>query len=249
MTPGGDEVIDEVYDHVPEAYIERLDGSANALSSALAASTVYLEGGGRRHLGEAFRIGELLGLNTRIVDDLMDGEKVEQVNDREAFLNNYIRSIQGEEVSPVEHGCENAAYTAGRILGENTDREIMASYMKDVRDIAIVENKSTVEGYSSYSRGISATIGEITGLALEEIEDFNADTETLNFSYDLAYIGQIADDKLDGDTGLSEEKINSFYKESIQRMNRHGLKGKFIGQASALYPTLYRGLKTVTSKL
>lgn len=243
MTPGSDEVLDEVYSHVPEAYIERLDGSANALSSALAASTVYLECGGRKHLGEAFRIGELLGLNTRIVDDLMDGENVAEVNDREAFLNNYIRSIQGEEANPVEHDAEKAAYTAGRILGENTDRDVMASYMKDVRDIAVVEDKSSRKGYSSYSRGISATIGEITGLALEEIEDFNADTETLNFSYDLAYIGQIADDKLDGDTGLSEEEINRFYRESIQRMNRHGVKGKLIGHASALYPTVYRGLK------
>ena len=243
--PGSDEVLDEVYDHVPEAYIERLDGSANTLSSALAASTVYIEGGGRKHLGEAFKIGELLGLNTRMVDDLMDGEKVEEVNNREVFLNNYIRSIQGEEVNPVEHEAEKAAYTAGRILGENTDRDVMASYMKDVRDIAVVEDKSSVDGYSSYSRGISATIGEITGLALEEIEDFNADTDTLNFSYDLAYIGQVADDKLDGDTGLSEEEINSFYRESIQRINRHGIKGKIIGRISTFYPTAYRGLKAV----
>jgi hypothetical protein len=245
--PATEEVIEELEPDLPDAYLDKLEGSANYVSSGIAAVAAYAEGGGRRHFGEAYRIGSLIGVNTRIVDDLMDGDGIEQVENREAFLNNYILSIEGEKVEPVEHEFEDAAYRAGEMIGEELDPEVMASYIRDVRDIAVEEDKSTVEGYSSYSRGISATIGEIVGTGLGELEDFEPTTENLNLAYDLAYLGQVADDKMDADTGLEEEELEKFHQESIERMKRHGLKGEVIAQAASLYPQIYQLMKRKSS--
>lgn len=244
--PGTEEVIKELESDLPDGYLEKLEGSANYVSSGVAAVAAYAEGGGRKHFGEAYRIGSLIGVNTRIVDDLMDGDGVRQVEDREAFLDNYILSINGEEVEPVEHDAERGAYRAGEILGEELDPEVMASYIRDVRDIAVEEDKSTVEGYSSYSRGISATIGEIVGMGLGELSDFEPTTENLNFAYDLAYLGQVADDRMDADTGLDEEELEKFHQESVERMKRHGLKGEVIAQAASLYPQIYGVMKKIS---
>jgi hypothetical protein len=241
--PGTEEVIEELESDLPDGYLQKLESSANYVSSGIAAVAAYAEGGGRRHLGEAYRIGSLIGVNTRVVDDLMDGDGVSQVEDREAFLNNYILSIEGDEVEPVEQESERAAYRVGEILGEELDPEVMASYIRDVRDIAVEEDKSTIEGYRSYSRGISATIGEIVGMGLGELDDFDPTTENLNFAYDLAYLGQVADDRMDADTGLDEEEMDEFYHESIERMKRHGLKGDIIGKTASIYPQIYGAMR------
>jgi hypothetical protein len=241
-----EEVLEELEPDLPDAYLDKLEGSANYVSSGIAAVAAYAEGGGRRHFGEAYRIGSLIGVNTRRVDDLMDGDGIEQVEDREAFLENYIRSIEGEKVKPVEHESEEAAYRAGEIMGEVLDPEVMASYIRDVRDIAVEEDKSTIDGYSRYSRGISASIGEIVGTGLGELDDFEPTTENLNFAYDLAYLGQVADDRMDADTGLEEEDLENFHQESIERMKRHGLKGEVIAQAASLYPQIYGVMKKVS---
>ena len=246
MLPKTEEFLNQVEEDLPDSYIEKLESSANYISSGIAAVATYIEGGGLRKSGEAYRAGSLLGVNTRIVDDLMDGDGVEKVESREEFLDNYIASIEGEEVQPVEHESEEAAYTAGKLLGENLDRDIMASYVRDVRDIAVEEKKSTSEGYRSYSRGISASIGEMVAMGLEELEDFEADTETINFAYDLAYLGQMADDRMDGDTGLEDDELEEFFQESVSRMRRHGLKGRFIAEVASAYPAIYTAMKKVS---
>jgi hypothetical protein len=217
--PSTEEILEEMEPEMPDDYREKLESSVNQLSSALAAVAVYLDGGGRKNIREAYRIGNLIGINTRIVDDIMDGEEIPQVEDREKFLENCAKSIEGEEVEPVEHEAEEAAYTTARITGELLDRGAIAAYLRDVRDLAPQEDKSTVEGYKQYSRGISATIGEIIGVSLGELEDFEPTTENLSASYDLAYLGQIADDRMDGDTGLGDD-VEEFHDEAVQRIKK-----------------------------
>lgn len=227
--PSTEDILDEMEPEIPGEYRERLDSSVNQVSSALAAVAVYIDSGGRENIREAYRIGNLIGINTRIVDDIMDGENIPEVEDRERFLENCARSVEGKEVQPVEHEAEKAAYTAAEITGEHLDRKAVAAYLRDVRDLAPQEDKSTVEGYKQYSRGISATIGEIIGVGLGELDDFEPTTENLSASYDLAYLGQVADDRMDGDTGLGED-IEKFYSEAVQRIKRHGIKGEIAGE-------------------
>ncbi|WP_414837721.1 hypothetical protein ACK3SF_05625 [Candidatus Nanosalina sp. VS9-1] len=243
MAPPRQEVIAEL-EGFSTGYSERLDTSANDMASGIAAVAVYLEGGGRKNIAEAYRIGSLIGLNTRIVDDILDGEEVDAVTDKQAFLNNYIDSIHGKDVSPEENESENIAYEAGRLLGRELDTEIVSGYMQDFVDIAVEEDKSSKEGYKSYSRGISASIGELVGMALTDLDDFEADADILNFAYDFAYLGQVADDKLDADTGLGDD-IDEFYREAQERISRHGATGKFMEKASKVYPQLYRGMKAL----
>lgn len=246
-TPSETEILEELEEDMTEEYSMRIESSANSLASGIAAATTYLAGGGRGYVTEAFRIGKLIGVNTRIVDDILDGEKIEQIEDREKFLNNYIKSLKGRKVDPVENESEKVAYRAGRILGEHLDQEVMTSYMKDVRDILKDEEKSSREGYKSYSRGVSATIGETVGMGLDELEDFSATTENLGFAYDFAYLGQVADDKMDADTGI-EEDIDEFYNEAIERINKHGLKGNIIGTFAGAYPQVYNTMRKVRSE-
>ena len=245
MLPSTDEVIGYLEEDLPEEYHQHMMNSANDIGSGVAAVAVYLSDGGRSNIRDAYRIGSLIGVNTRIVDDIMDGDHIEQVEDRERFLNNFIECIEDGEPLEIENSSENAAYTAASLMGEHLDSEIIADYVRDIRDIAIEEDKSTREGYKSYSRGISGTIGEMVAIGLGELDDFEPSTENISFAYDFAYMGQILDDKMDADTGL-EEEINEFHAESVERMNRHGKKGKAISRLSEFYPWVYSRMKDLS---
>lgn len=83
----------------------------------------YLRGGGKWFLIPSYRLGALIGVNTRIVDDLLDGDGCEPVTEREEFLEKYIRSFSsGEAEVPVETAMEDAAYTAAEILHTEIER-------------------------------------------------------------------------------------------------------------------------------
>ncbi|MFB6192668.1 MAG: hypothetical protein ABEK00_00280 [Candidatus Nanohaloarchaea archaeon] len=229
--------------HLPTEYQEKLDSSANMMSSGLAAVATYLRGGGRRNIREAYEIGSLIGLNTRIVDDFLDGDGVPEAEDREELLNTYIQSIQDEEVPQQVQGPERALYEIGAATGEELEKEFYLPYVKDARDILLEEDKESVEGYKAYSRGVSGMIGEMVGTSLGTLEDFEPETDDLQFSYDLAYLGQVADDVMDDDLDLDE--LERFYKESVERIKRHGLTGKLSGDLASIYPRIYRGMKSL----
>jgi hypothetical protein len=228
--------------HLPEQYQDRLDNSANMMSSGLAAAATYLRGGGRKNIRKAYEIGSLIGLNARVVDDFLDGDGVRKSEDREKLLNGYIQSIN-EGKSPKVDGPERALFELGAFTGEELEKDTCTDYVKDIRDILLDEDKDSVEGYKAYSRGVSGMIGEMVCLELGTLEDFDPDTEDLQFSYDLAYLGQIADDLMDDDLNL--EELEQFHKESVARMKRHGFTGKISGALAPLYPKIYRTMKTL----
>lgn len=236
--------VEQLSGDLPDQYVERLERSANCMSGGIAALATYARGGGRKHPLAAYRSGSLIGLNTRIVDDLMDGDGIGPVDDRERFLENYLRSLNGGNPSPVETQAENAAYTAARWMGELCTEPYLVHYWEDIVELAVDEDKETAEGFTTHTRNAGGMIGELTAASLQHIDDFSPGTDDYAFAYDLGCLGMISDDIMDGDADIPETEVERLLSETRGRMTRHGATGIAATAGSFVYPWIYKGMKS-----
>lgn len=214
-----------------------------------AASTMtYLHGGGRRFPRQSYLLGALIGVNTRIVDDLLDGDGCAPVTKREEFMERYISSFSsGEKETPVETEVEAAAYTAAEILHSQLahyDADVvppMVERLENMKDLVVDEDKSTVEGYRKYTRGAGGEHGALIAVALDIFPDCGVDQELIDFAYDMGYGIQVADDRYDDDIELDREELEELYQEAVDSFSEHdGIVPRLLPKLDPVYAAINR---------
>lgn len=200
-----------------------------------------------RIMSDGYRICGSLGVNMRVVDDLMDGDAMTQVQDRESLWDNYIESLKkGEMPEPIETEDEMIAYRAGQILHNHYNEEVieeLINHIHNLKDLLKEEDKSTEEGYRRYAEGFGGEYGKTLLTALKNIESFNPTKQNYEFVNDYGLATQIADDRFDDDIGLDKSTEKEIYEEYLKRLISHnGLVPQLIGRTGLHVPQIYNFL-------
>lgn len=244
------DTIGEVLDS--ERYAERLNGSL-AFKIGFGADIVYAAGGGWRHPIRAYRLGGLIGVNTRIVDDLLDGDGCGPVEDRYGLGERYLAAFRtGEMQAAVEDDVERAAYRAATMLydvlephGADVIDRVHARFT-EMRDLVVEEDKSTLDGYREYATAAGGVHGAVLASALDVLPDFEATPETEGFGHDFGFAVQVVDDMFDDDIGLSAGDLKPVYDEALEKVRRHdGVLPRILPRLGRTYPPLYRAFRKI----
>jgi len=208
------------------SYEDRLETDIDAAGMGRATALFYLLHGGRDRVGDARRLGGVIGANTRIVDDLLDGDGCPAVEDREGFLERYIDSVEdGAVQEPEEFEDERAVYRAGTILhaavGEGPVLDDVVTTLEAMADGVCEEDKTTIAGYREYVHAAGGLHGELCVDALQVLADYEPDEERREHAYDTAYTIQVADDIIDGDVELEDGDLDAEPDRAIGRLRRH----------------------------
>lgn len=222
------EVFQSVWPHIEsEEFRERLIYMDTSSGVGRVTSFFYIILGGRRHPIKASRLGRALGANTRIVDDLLDGDGCSPVDNRERFLQNYIKSVkQGKISEPVDEEDEKVAYYAGKVLFNfykeyPEAHESIIQTLNSMKNKVIDEDKKQKKTYLNY---VDAAGGDHGVLILEVIQilpDFEINQSKKEFVRAFSKAGQIADDIFDGDTELEDADIEKVYEEKLEELQEH----------------------------
>lgn len=203
---------------------------------------------------QGYRICGTLGVNMRIVDDLMDGDKMTQVEDRETLWDNYIHSLNtGEIPEPNETKDEKIAYRAGQIMHEYFDQSVieeLEEHLNKLRKLLKEEDKSTEEGYRKYAKGFGGEYGMTLITAMKNIDSYNPSEKNYEFARDYGLSTQIADDRFDDDIGLDYETQERLYEEFLNDLLEHnGFVPQFIGNLGLKMPKIYSFLMFAGGKV
>lgn len=203
---------------------------------------------------QGYRICGTLGVNMRIVDDLMDGDSMTQVSDRETLWDNYIQSLKtGEMPEPNETEDEKIAYRAGQIMHEYFDQAVveeLVDHLDELRKLLKEEDKSTEEGYRRYAKGFGGEYGMMLVTAMKNIDSYEPSEEDYAFARDYGLSTQIADDRFDDDIGLDSETRDKLYEEFLNDLLSHkGVVPYAIGNAGLKIPKVYNFLMFSAGKI
>ncbi len=233
--PEGHDFRDRIYAHFPTYQLFGWLGTwaygYNVERETLGTSTRLLLGVCDGEVREAYHIAGITGLNSRIVDDILDGDGCPGVEDREEFLDRYISSLEGRHPEVLSTGAEKAAFTAGRMLNQLLDSSTidkLVDYLEELKKGVLEEDKSTKEGYSEFVE-LGGLVAVSTAVSLDVLDRFDLDRETKNLCFEIGTITQIADDRYDGDLPLGENEIEEVWQEKKRQVNtRLGRLGVFI---------------------
>lgn len=176
---------------------------------------------------EAGLMGGIWGINTRIFDDLMDGDGCEPPEDRKLFWQKYISCFQGEEPEPGSE-IEELAFWSAHLLSDNFDEENQENFVNGLQSIMQVgssEDKSTEDGYQEYIRA-AGTLGELTIECIKPVEGKKVTEGVSRIGYEVGLGTQVADDIEDGDVELSDEKMLEIMND--ERQNFETFTGKLF---------------------
>lgn len=176
----------------------------------------------------AGNLGGIWGINTRIFDDLMDGDGCEIPSEPEEFWENYIRSFKGEE-SSSDREVESLALKSAHLLSENLDGETRQKFLENLQELSNVwrnEDKSKIETYEEYLDAVGE-LGRMTVLAGCSISGTELEKAPGRIGYEVAISTQVADDIFDGDTGLEKEELAELLREKRRDFKTN--TGKFFG--------------------
>lgn len=220
------EVWGEIEPALGSDYRQSIEFSSSYKGAGLAATLLYVHGGGRSKLKSAYDIGGLYGVNTRIVDDVLDGDwSHESIQDREQFLENYLDSVEtGTIPEYIEYEEEKSAYCAGSLLHDMLSADAvseLADHFKSMKQPLLEEDKSTPEGYETYIHTAGGNSAEGMVKALGTLDGFNPSETIVDGAHDMGVLLQVADDKLDDDDGLSAEWREHYYQEALEQVEQH----------------------------
>ncbi len=249
--PSEQELEDEVLEHGPEEYAQELRSSTMYKGFGSIAVSLYLGGGGRlKNLKESYRLGGLIGLNLRVVDDILDGDGCEAVDKRRDFMDNYIQSIKtGEAAPPVQREVESVAYRAGSALNQSITDPVtlddITLQFQDMRDMVEEEDKSEPDEYLEYVNVGGGMAGSSIALILDDLPGYRADTRNVELAFDVGFAGQICDDMMEEDITLEERKLEKFRRKSMERLREHDRTLASVLPAVAdLYSNSYRFIES-----
>lgn len=205
-------------------------------------------------LRQGYRICGTLGVNMRIVDDLMDGDNMTQVNDREKLWDNYLQSLKtGNMPEPDETQDEKIAYRAGQIMHEYFNQAVieeLEEHLDKLRKLLKEEDKSTEEGYRRYAKGFGGEYGMMLVTAMKNIDSYEPSEKDYSFARDYGLSTQIADDRFDDDIGLDYETRDKLYNEFLNDLLNHsGFIPQLIGKSGLRMPKIYNFLMFSAGKI
>lgn len=220
------EVWGEIEPVLDKDYQASIEFSSSYKGAGLAATLLYVHGGGRSELKAAYHLGGLYGVNTRIVDDVLDGDwSHEPIQDREQFLENYLDSVEtGTSPEYIGHAEEEGAYRAGALLHESLSADTVSEiidHFKSMKQPLLAEDKSTPKGYETYIHTAGGKSAEGMAIALGTLDDFTLDEAIADGAHDIGVLLQVADDKVDDDDGLSREWREHYYQEALEQVEHH----------------------------
>ncbi len=223
--PSEKDVWNDIYTVLEEdTYRERANTAVDPMGIGAASALLYLRGGGRRYARDAYYLGALIGVNTRIVDDLLDGDGCEPVDDRDSFLDAYVTAFETGEEQPVqEQQLEAGAYHAATILHESLDTYSngivvdVTDQFRVMKQLVVEEDKSTRQGYKRYVSGAGGVHGSLLATALNVFPDYEATEEQILFAYDMGFGIQVADDIFDNDIELASDDLHDIYDHATER--------------------------------
>ena len=199
-------------------------------SKGIGRSTVilYLICSGRKHILTARRLGGAIGLNTKIVDDLLDGETIDPVSDKPAFLQNYLEVIsKGEIPEPIDQPEEIYAYLAGKQLYTflvqfpETHRNVLA-VLGSMEKMLHSEDKTMLKPYREYVAAAGGLHGELLVEALAVCNDFDVTEEKREFANCFGKTLQIGDDIVDNDVELEDGNLREEFDRSVTELKSFG---------------------------
>lgn len=180
-------------------------------------------GGKTKHLKQAYETGKLIGLNVRVVDDLLDGDGCQKVENREEFLEDYIRALETGKVEKTDKNISvplRSAETMHNYFSEQV-KEPLGMQLRDMKDLTLEEDKKSYEGYLNYVNVAGGHTGELTAIGLSELPNFEITTENVDYLYDLGFSGQVIDDIYDGDVELEDGSLENILEDSLIRLEKH----------------------------
>jgi hypothetical protein len=210
-----DEVLRRILGSCPSGYEERLRVNLTFRGVGRMSLFFYLVTGGRRYPLKARELGRVMGLNIRVVDDLLDGDLVEPVESRAEFLYNYIECFhRGIEPDTVDLSEEEVAYQSGRILHDFMDdfpgvRDEMKATMVEAAGKLEDEDKTTKEGYRRYVDAAGGDLGELCVEILRVLPRYELEDRHRSFARDLSMAATVADDIADNDLNIGEEFLRT----------------------------------------
>lgn len=207
------------------SYVERLYSDIDAKGMGRATVLLYCIGGGRRNIRDARKLGGAIGINTRIVDDLLDGDGCKAVEDREDFMARYIESFQnGTVLEPVEVPEERLAYESASILNsylQETKPEVkeeMADTMESMKDLLHEEDKTRVGSYREYVKAAGGLHGELIVESLDVFPDYELNNKKRNFARTFGEALQVGDDIVDQDVRLENGSLEEEFEKSVAEL-------------------------------
>lgn len=248
-----DEVFSRILEACPSGYEERLKVNLTFRGVGRMSLFFYLVTGGRRYPLKARELGRVMGLNIRVVDDLLDGDLVQPVESRAEFLDNYIECFhKGVEPDVVDLGEEEVAYESGRMLHEFMEefpdvRDQMKATMIEAAGKLEEEDKTTREGYRSYVEAAGGDLGELCVEILQVLPGYELDERHRSFARDLSMAATVADDIADKDLDIEQE----FLKDELERhySNLRSYNSITVNLATRIRPELISKAVAVHEKL
>ncbi|MDY6766541.1 MAG: hypothetical protein SVW77_04180 [Candidatus Nanohaloarchaea archaeon] len=203
-----------------------------------------------RDIRRSFTISGMMGGNTRVVDDVLDGDGCEPLDHeyRDEFLSHYIQAVATgrTDMPDFGHDVVPAAYHAGATLntllsGDGDAKWDVVDYLMDMRDRVATEDKSTEDGYLDYISVAGGDHGALNVAAMSVLPTFDPDHRDYEFARDFAYGVQFADDWFDDDLGLERDEMVGVYEDIIRERTHHeGVIPTVIGALARLSPETYR---------
>lgn len=178
---------------------------------------------------QARRIGGAVGRNTRIVDDLLDGDGCDPVQDREAFFDNYLSAFRyGEAPEPIDTPMEEAAYAAARhlhtVFQEHDPNvlEDMADTLQGMGTMVTDEDKTHVDSYRTYVQAAGGLHGELCAESLQILPDYELTPERRTFANTFGQATQITDDIVDDDVELVDGSLDDELDRVLTDLREYG---------------------------
>lgn len=178
----------------------------------------YFSGRELENVRKAGLMGGIWGINTRIFDDLMDGDGCESPDDKQQFWHKYVSCFQGEEPDP-DSEIEELAFWSAKLLVDNFNEENQKNFVNGLQTIMEVgsnEDKSTEEGYREYIRA-AGTLGELTIECIKPAEGKQVTEGISRIGYEVGLVTQVADDIEDEDVELSDDKMLEIMSSERQK--------------------------------
>lgn len=215
---------------MPDGYLDRLRVNLTTGGTGRVAAAVYLVQGGRRHPVAAHRLGAAVGMNIRLVDDLLDGDLAGPVEDRARFLGNYRAAFDGADPVPVDVAEERLAYAAGRTTGRYFSQfpavhADMRATMERMRERLVDEDLSTREGYLRYLDAAGGDVGELVVEALQALPDLELTPERRRYGRAVGRAGTLADHLIDMDVPRPRAELERLLSAEADRLRRLGGPG------------------------
>lgn len=223
--PSEKDILDELSSIEESSYTSRLYGDIDSKGMGRASAILYGIGGGRRHFLYARRLGGAIGINTRIVDDLLDGDGCEAVEDREDFMERYIESFRnGTVFEPVEVPEETLAYESASILNsylQETKPEAakeMVDTMENMKDLLHEEDKTQVRPYREYVKAAGGLHGELIVESLDVFPDYELNDKKRDLARTFGEALQVGDDIVDQDVRLEDGSLEEEFEKSLAEL-------------------------------